>query len=433
MQCFKLTHVAEQSPVNAADAMTSRFKPVLDAIDPGRLAADVARLVRAASPTGQERPALDALCAIAAEHGLEARRHEHDLAAVRADPGYPGEEAARDELHGVSVTLPGAGGPGGARRLALNGHVDVVPPSGADPWRHPPFAGVVADGSVHGCGALDMKGSVVAALHAMSAVRAVVGAPAAEVVLHGVSSEEDGGLGTFAALREDARFDACLIPEPTAFDVVVAHGGALTFSGTVHGVSAHAAVRLEGVSAIDRYVRLHAALADHERALNTGVAHPLMAQLPLPYPLLVGRVQGGQWSSQVPDRLEFEARLGVAVGTDPADARAALEAAVAAADDGLAPPTEIRWHGGQFAPAQTPLDDPFVALVHEVARAECDPGSALAGAPYGADMRHYCAHGIPCVVLGPPGLERAHATDEHVVIDDLVRVARAIALTILRF
>jgi acetylornithine deacetylase/succinyl-diaminopimelate desuccinylase-like protein len=36
-------------------------------------------------------------------------------------------------------------------------------------------------------------------------------------------------------------------------------------------------------------------------------------------------------------------------------------------------------------------------------------------------------------MLGPPGIERAHAADESVAVDDLVRVARAVALTILRF
>ncbi len=401
---------------------------MLDAIDPAALAADVARLVRAASPTGAERPALEALGGIAAEHGLDARLDTYDLDALRAAPGYPGEEVARDDLLGLAVTLPGAG----PRRLCLNGHLDVVPP-GSEPWAHPPFAGVVTDDRVHGCGALDMKGGVVAALHAMSAAHRVLGRPAAEVVLHAVSSEEDGGLGTFAALEADARFDACLIPEPTAFDVVVAHGGALTFTGTVRGVSAHAAVRLEGTSAIDRYLPVHAALAELERAVNAAVEHPLMARLELPYPLLVGRVSAGRWSSQVPDELTFEGRLGVAVGADLAGARAALEATVAAADDGHGPPIEIRWHGGQFAPAQTPADDPFVALVHAAARAQCSPASALAGVSYGADMRHFCAHGIPCVMLGTPGLERAHAADEWVSVADLVRVARAIAQVLVRF
>ena len=48
-----------------------------------------------------------------------------------------------------------------------------------------------------------------------------------------VSSEEDGGLGTFAELERDTAFDAALIPEPTGFDVVCAQAGALTFRGVV--------------------------------------------------------------------------------------------------------------------------------------------------------------------------------------------------------
>lgn len=152
----------------------------------------------------------------------------------------------------------------------------------------------------------------------------------------------------------------------------------------------------------------------------------------MPYPLLVGRVEGGRWSSQVPDELEFEARLGVAVGAGVEESRAALEAAVAGARGPAGPPVEIRWTGGQFAPSETPADHPFVSLVHGAAREACSSASRLAGVPYGADMRHYAAHGIPCVILGPPGLERAHAPDEWVSVDDLVRVARAIALVLLR-
>ena len=60
---------------------------------------------------------------------------------------------------------------------------------------------------------------------------------------------------------ETTRFDACLIPEPTGFAVVCAQAGALTFSGEVRGRAAHAAARLEGRSAIDAYVPVHAALA----------------------------------------------------------------------------------------------------------------------------------------------------------------------------
>ena len=122
-------------------------------------------------------------------------------------------------------------------------------------------------------------------------------------------------------------------------------------------------MRLEGCSAIDRFVRVHRALAELEERLNAGVEHPLMRELALPYPLLVGRVDGGTWSSQVPDRVELEGRVGVPVGADAAAVRAALEAAVREAlDDGEAP-AEVHWTGGAFLPGETALDHPWVGAV----------------------------------------------------------------------
>jgi acetylornithine deacetylase len=264
----------------------------------------------------------------------------------------------------------------------------------------------------------------------VQAAGAAEDAPA--VVVQCVASEEDGGLGTLAELERDAAFDACLIPEPTGWDVVCAQAGALTFRGELAGRSAHAAHRLEGCSAIDRYVAVHAALAELERRVNADVEHPLMRELALPYPLLVGRVSAGAWSSQVPDRLEFEGRVGVPVGEDPAAARAALEAAVAAAlDDGEAPP-RIDWSGGSFAPAQTPPDHPWVARVRAAAEAELGRAVRLAGVPWGADMRHFTARGIPCAMLGTTGIELAHAVDERVAVAELVALARSIVRVLLR-
>jgi acetylornithine deacetylase len=388
-------------------------------IDADALAADVAALVRIPSVTGQERAALAWLAERAGALGLDAELVEHDLHALRAHPDHPGEEAARTELVTLAVTLRGSA-PG---RLCVNGHVDVVAP-GHEAWRHGPWSGAIADGCVHGRGSVDMKAGVVAALHALAALRAA-GAATPEVVLQCVPSEEDGGLGTFAALERDDRFDACLIPEPTGFAVVCAQAGALTFAGTVHGRAAHAAMRLEGRSAIDRYVAVHAALAAHEARINAEVEHPAMRALALPYPVSVGRLAAGDWSSSVPDRLVFEGRVGVRVGEDPAAARTALEAAVRAADD-EEPPVEIAWTGGAFAPGETDPAHPWVARVRAAVAAERGDAPVV-GVPYGADMRLFCARGIPTVMVGTTGIELAHAVDERVRIDEAVAVARIIA------
>lgn len=392
-------------------------------IDPDAVAGDVAELVQIPSVTGQERAALAWLAGRAQELGLEAELVEHDLDALRAHPGHPGEEAPRTELLTLAVTLRGTP----AERLCVCGHVDVVGP-GHERWRHGPWSGAIADGYVHGRGSVDMKGGVVAALHALAALR-VADVPTPEVVLLCVPSEEDGGLGAFAALERDSRFDGCLIPEPTGFTVVCAQAGALTFRGIVRGRGAHAAMRLEGRSAIDRYVAVHAALAAHERRINADVVHPAMRTLALPYPLSVGRIEAGEWSSSVPDRLVFEGRVGVRVGEDPAAARAAFEAAVRAADDEQ-PPVEIAWTGGAFAPGETDPSHPWVARVRAAVSAE--RGDApVAGVPWGADMRLFCARGIPAVMVGTTGIELAHAVDERVSVDELVSVARIVARTVL--
>jgi acetylornithine deacetylase len=149
-----------------------------------------------------------------------------------------------------------------------------------------------------------------------------------------------------------------------------------------------------------------------------------MRELELPYPVLVGRVAGGEWSSQVPDRVEFEGRLGVPVGADPAAARAALEQAVdAALDDGEAP-ADVHWTGGAFLPGETPPDHPWVAAVATAVEAELGHSARRVGVPYGADMRLFTARGIPCVMAGPSGIERAHAVDEWVDAGELTALAR---------
>jgi acetylornithine deacetylase len=393
-------------------------------IDARALAADAAALVQVPSVTGDERGVLERLAALAEALGLRADLHEHDLAALRAHPDHPGEEAPRDELWGLTVS---SGGDASLGRLAICAHVDVVP-EGTVTWRHGPWSGAVEDGWLYGRGSVDMKGAAAAALHGLAEVAHAAGAHA-EIVLVAVASEEDGGLGAFAALARDPAFDACLIPEPTGFELVCAQAGALTFEGVVPGVAAHAAQRLAGISAIDRYMPVHVALAEHERALNADVEHPLMRGLELPYPVLVGRIEAGEWSSSVPDRLRFEGRAPVRVGEDVEVARDRVEAVVA----GACPEARLSWLGGQFASGQTDPAHPFAVAVRAAVSAELDREVAAAGVPWGADMRLWTARGIPTVMVGTPGIELAHAVDERVRVDDLVALSRAIARVAMDF
>jgi len=411
-----------------------RTAKVLQAVDDDHdaMVEALAALVRIPSLTGSdaEHEALAAVAADLVADGLDVDLWQLPLADLRADPDFPGAEVDRDEAWGVVGRLIGVGG---GRSLMLNGHVDVVPPGDPAAWSGPdPFSGRVDGGAVHGRGACDMKGGVIAARWALRALRAAEVHLAGDVLVAPVGSEEDGGLGTFGLLRRGWRADACVVPEPTGLDVVPACAGALTFRLRIRGRATHASRRTEGVSVVDKLWPVWSALADLERRRNASV-DPLMDRWPVAYPLSIGTLRAGDWASSVPDLLEADGRLGVALDEPPAEARRALEATLAeasAADPWLADhPVEVEWWGGQFASGRLPAGDDLADRVAAAHARVADGPAARWGAPYGSDLRLLTGlGGVPTVHYGPGDSALAHAPDERVEIAEVHTAARALAL-----
>ena len=371
------------------------------------------------------------------EEGLEVDRWDIDLAALQADPEFPGMEVERRHALGVTARLRGDGtGP----TLLLDGHTDVVPPGDLDAWTGDPF--VVRRQVIDGADALvargtsDMKAGVAAMWAAVRAV-AAAGVPLrGDVILAPVSGEEDGGLGTFALLRHGVTADLAIVPEPTELNLVPGNGGALTFRLTVRGLAAHASMRTSGVSTIEKFIPIFAALTELEARRNA-VVDPIMARWPIAYPLSIGTVHAGDWASTVPDLLVAEGRLGVAIGEEVTDARADLEATVARvcqADPWLREhPVEVTWWGGQFASGRTDPEHPISRIVTEEHVAMFGREPAVYGGPYGSDLRLLTRlGGIPTVHYGPGVPEAAHTPDEFVPVSQVVDAARALAALIVR-
>ena len=351
--------------------------------------------------------------------GLDVEVWDEDPAELRADPGYPGEEVDRAVVRCAVARLEGTGG---GRSLLLNGHVDVVPTGNLDDWSVAPWSGELRDGAVWGRGACDMKAGLICNLAAVAELLASGERPRGDVLLQSVVGEEDGGIGTFATLRRGHRADAAVVTEPTAGRIIVANAGALTFRLTVHGKAAHGSVRYEGVSAVERFVPVIAALQELEAKRNVD-PDPLIADREIPYCLSIGTVHAGEWASTVPDRLVAEGRLGVVLDEDPADARAQLEAALAGLD------VDVEWVGGQFASGRLPGGHPLLDVVQE---ALGTPWPVAAG-PYGSDLRLLAAAGIPTLHVGPGDVRLAHAPDERVPVVDIERCTRLLADVIRRW
>jgi acetylornithine deacetylase len=335
------------------------------------------------------------------------------------------------------TTLPivvGRAGSADGRRLILSGHLDVVPPGDPASWTVDPWGAEIREDRLYGRGACDMKGGVAAILAAVRSlgVDGSLHRLDGELMVVLVPSEEDGGQGTLGAIRSGATADMAIITEPSQLDVVVAHAGAITFRLTVPGRAAHASQRREGISALDKLFELTRALEGDERRRNEAETDPLMTALGLPYPTIIGIVEGGDWASTVLDKVVAYGRYGVKLGQSPAEAEADLRAAIAeacAADGFLRDhPATVEITGGRFGSARVPSDHPLPAGLADVVERVTGRRPALLGEPYGADMQMFVNHGdTPCVIFGPGDVRVAHSADEHVPLDEVETCARVLA------
>ncbi|HET7480139.1 MAG TPA: ArgE/DapE family deacylase, partial [Rubrobacteraceae bacterium] len=323
-------------------------------------------------------------------------------------------------------------GSGGGRSILLNAHIDTVDPGDPAAWTRDP-AGELDGNLLYGRGACDMKGGLVTHLLALDALADLGIELRGDVKVAATVGEENGGLGALSTVLRGHRADAALITEPTRLALVPAQGGSLVFRLTIHGRSAHAAVRDAGVSALEKFVPIFEDLRALERERNATLSHPLYDGMKNKVPINVGLVRTGNWASTVPETLVAEGRIGLIPGEEVEPFRQQVVErilAVAGRDPWLREnPPEVEWFGGQFAPAEVPPEAPIcqaVARAHELTTGR---KPSIEGVPYGADMRLFIRFGeMPCVMYGAGDVNAAHAPDEHISIPDLLTAAKTVAL-----
>ena len=194
---------------------------------------NLAALIRCPSVTPQEGGALSALEAMIAPLGFRGER------PVFSEDGTP-------DVENLYARLSGDG-----PHLMFAGHTDVVPPGDEAGWTHPPFSAVIADGFIHGRGAVDMKGGIACFVAALARHVEAHGAPKGSVSLLVTGDEEGPAInGTvklleWAAARGES-WDAAIVGEPTnpqaLGDMVkIGRRGSLTGDIVVHGRQGHIA------------------------------------------------------------------------------------------------------------------------------------------------------------------------------------------------
>jgi len=357
-------------------------------------------LVRAPSPSGRERPAVEA------------------FAAGMCDLGF--DRVAIDEAGNAVGTIARGDGP----RLVFNGHLDTVPTGDPAAWPVDPLAGELVDGRIWGRGSVDMKGAL-AAMAVAARIAADAGF-AGTLVVAGMVQEEVGGLGA-RWFGERNTGDLVVLGEPSDLGLRLGHRGRIEARVTLPGRIAHAAKAELGENALLRAARYALALDALELPVDAvlGRSSATLTQLsgfPSDGPNVVpGRadltIDYRHVSAEAPE--EVVARL---ASLDPA-ARVEVSEEHAISEDGA---VERRFP--RINPAyRVEPGHPSVAWAREVLDRALGRPVDVGTWWFATDAPHLSRMGAPVLGFGPGDPELAHTTREAIDAASLVTAVQAYA------
>ena len=372
-----------------------------DAIDEDETLELTSGLIARASenPPGNERACAELLASLLEGQGVANR-------LVEIAPHRPNLYAS------IGTTAP---------TLVFAGHLDTVP--AGQGWTRDPFKAVLSDGKLYGRGACDMKAGLAAMTEALLAVKRSGISLQGTLGLHGLTNEEVGSLGARRASAEEPA-DWVVVTEPSNGRVLATGNGQLNFEVVFHGRAVHSSHPEDGRNAIldaAAFIRL----VEEECARLAGRTFPGIG----PATVSVGLAQGGRGGSTVADRCQLTIDRRVLPSENLDGAEAELRAVLVRLEKER---PGLDWELERTV-AFPPLCGTGAGHLRRVlADAVSDlggvPGDESQGMRFATDASFYQAAGRAAVVFGPGEVANAHQPDEHVALEDLKAVTRALAL-----
>lgn len=140
----------------------------------------------------------------------------------------------------------------GKKIIAIDGHIDTVDMGNLDNWEFDPLGGEIKDGFVHGRGTVDQKGGPVAAVTAGKIIKELGLSNDITLYVTGTVMEEDcdGLCWKYLVEEENLKPDAVIITEPTNLNIYRGHRGRMEMEAEFYGVSSHGSAPERGKNAI---------------------------------------------------------------------------------------------------------------------------------------------------------------------------------------
>jgi putative selenium metabolism hydrolase len=369
------------------------------------------------------------------------------LVRIKSLTGGEGEAAAelKKQMHDAGfddVRLDGLGSVHGRvgkgrRLLAVDAHIDTVDQGNLENWNDPPFSGKIEGGFVYGRGSVDQKGGAAAMVTAGRILKELGLPDSLSVLFTGTVMEEDcdGLCWKYIIEEEKIKPELVIITEPTALGIYRGHRGRMEMRIGFKGLSAHGSAPERGKNAI--YMGARACLEVEK--LNERLRHDGF--------LGKGSVTVSEFVSGSPSlcavadsaRIHLDRRLtvGETRETALAEVRELVKDMPAAVE--VLQYLEKSYTGKEYGmekyyptwkleadhPAVARGEDVFRSLFEREPRVDKWTFSTNAVAITGI-------HRIPCIGFGPGNEVMAHAPNEKVPVDDLVKASAFYALYALR-
>jgi succinyl-diaminopimelate desuccinylase len=286
--------------------------------------------------------------------------------------------------------------------LLFVGHLDVVPAENAAM-----FTPVERGGKIFGRGSCDMKGGLACAAAAIVETCKSNIKLKGDIIFSATAGEEtdSAGIIKFVKSFKDKNLCGIIVPEPTDFELVVAHRGLLWLQIITKGKPAHSSMPQLGINAIDAMRKF---LNELEKFKIPGINKQLGKAS-----LSVNKIAGGTASNIVPDLCSTQIDIRTVPGQQIKNIIADLNkviAKLAKKNSNFNAEIKIIRHAGSL---QTDEKSPFVKAIKHTLNIEAKAVAFTTDAPY------LTIYNKPIVVFGPgsPGL--CHKPNEHIKIKDM--------------
>lgn len=145
----------------------------------------------------------------------------------------------------------------GSTVIAYDGHIDVVDVD-VSAWDTPPFEAKIIDEKIYGRGSCDQKGGVASLVYSGRILKELGLEDDFTFYFVGSVMEEDSdGLPWLYILKEDKiKPEIVVLTEPTNLKIARGHRGRMEIGVKTHGLSAHGSAPERGVNAIYKMARL---------------------------------------------------------------------------------------------------------------------------------------------------------------------------------